>query len=175
VLQPDEGRVLTRGRIGSLLTINGGAMPRLTGRENAMLLGVLAGLRKRTVRASLEEIKERSGLAEAFERPVGTYSQGMRARLGFAVIQQADPDILLLDEIHEAIDGDYRRHVEDFADALRARGGIVVSAGHDHLELRRLCDHAIRLDRTGVQHVDDWGVLEERAPLGDPTALSARR
>jgi len=167
VLEPDEGRVCVEGRIGSLLSTGAGLMPRLTGRENAVLLGVLAGLRKQTVRASLDQIRHRSELDGAFDRPVSTYSQGMRARLGFAVIEQTDPDILLLDEVHEAIDGDYRGRVEQFAQALRRRGGIVVAAGHDHHELQRLCDRALRLDHSSLEVVADWQAPREPAtPAG---------
>jgi len=156
VLEPDEGQVQTCGRIGSLLAINAGAMPRLTGRENALLLGVLAGLPRRWTREALDQINELAGLSTAFDRPVSTYSQGMRARLGFAVIQYSRPDILLLDEIHEAIDGEYRRHVEQFARDLQRSGGIVIAAGHDHQELARLCDQALRLDGSGLHPVPGW-------------------
>lgn len=164
VLEPDEGSVTIRGRVGSLLSTTAGLMPRLTGRENAVLLGVLAGLRKSTIRASLDQIRHRSELDGAFERPVSTYSQGMRARLGLAVIQQTEPEILLLDEVHEAIDGEHRRAVAEFAATVRRRGGIVVATGHDHHELRRLCDRAVRLDCSRLEPVIDWR-LDHESPL----------
>jgi ABC-type polysaccharide/polyol phosphate transport system ATPase subunit len=67
----------------------------------------------------------------------------MRARLGFAVAEQADPTILLLDEVHEALDHEFRAIVEARADETVARGGIVVAAGHDHPMLERLCRRAL--------------------------------
>ena len=91
------------------------AVPTLTGRENCVLLGVLAGLSRRQARRSLAEIQERTALGDEFDNPVSSYSQGMRARLGFAVADQVSPDILLLDEVHEAIDHDSRAAVEDRA------------------------------------------------------------
>jgi ABC-type polysaccharide/polyol phosphate transport system ATPase subunit len=78
VLPADEGRVAVRGRIGSLLAVDAGLMPWLTGRENSLLLGVLAGLPKKAVSRALESLQDRSGLSAAFDRPVSTYSQGMR-------------------------------------------------------------------------------------------------
>src|SRR5581483_8284958 len=93
VLPPDEGKVEVSGRIGALLVTDAGLMTPLTGRENALLLGVLAGLPKPEVRELIGSIKERSGLADAFEPPVATYSQGRRARLGFAVIEHVKPEI----------------------------------------------------------------------------------
>jgi ABC-type polysaccharide/polyol phosphate transport system ATPase subunit len=154
VLPADEGRVAVRGRVGSLLSVDAGLMPWLTGRENSLLLGVLAGLPKQRVFDALESLERRSGLAGAFDRPVSTYSQGMCARLGFAVTEATDPDVLLLDEVHEAMDDAFRTKVQARALEIRERGGIVVAAGHDHLELTRLCDRALVLDRSGIRAVD---------------------
>jgi ABC-type polysaccharide/polyol phosphate transport system ATPase subunit len=69
----------------------------------------------------------------------------MRARLGFAVADQIAPDILLLDEVHEAIDHDSLGAVVERAHAIRRAGGIVMAAGHDHALLERLCDRALLL------------------------------
>ena len=156
VLEPDEGRVSVQGRVGSLLAVSAGLMPRLTGRENSVLLGVLAGMSKREARARLEAIQERSGLGAAFERPVSTYSQGMRARLGFSVVEQTEPEVLLLDEVHEAIDAEFRLHLEEYARSVSERGGIVMAASHDVAELARLCDSAIHLERSVATWIPDW-------------------
>jgi ABC-type polysaccharide/polyol phosphate transport system ATPase subunit len=150
IVTPDEGAVEVRGRIGSLLAIDAGLMPLLTGRENAELLGVLAGLSLEETRSSLDLVHERSKLEDAFDRPVLTYSVGMRARLGFAVIQAIAADILLLDEVFEALDHSFRQVVEDYSKSLRERGGIVVAAGHDHAALSRMCPRALLLDRGRV-------------------------
>jgi lipopolysaccharide transport system ATP-binding protein len=142
VLQPDRGRLNMDGRLASLLSIEAGLLPVLTGRENALLLGVLAGLTRSRARAALEDIKSRSGLGSHFDRPVSSFSQGMRARLGFAVADSVDPEILLLDEVHEALDHEFRDIVEERAREILAAGGIIVAAGHDHPMLARLCNRA---------------------------------
>jgi ABC-type polysaccharide/polyol phosphate transport system ATPase subunit len=162
VLSPDEGEIVVRGRIGSLLSVDAGLMPPLTGRENAMLLGVLNGLPKDLVTQSLGLVADRSELGAAFERPVSTYSQGMRARLGFAVIEQADPEVLLLDEVHEALDDSFRQILAERAKEICRRGGAVVAAGHDHAELARFCDRALFVDRSGVHPVSR---MEDAADL----------
>ena len=146
VLGPDAGRLDVRGRVGSLLSTEAGLLGLLTGRENASLLGVLAGMSRAQTGASLEEIKRATHLEEAFDRPVLSYSEGMKARLGFAVADHTDPDILVLDEVHEALDHEFRQIVAEHAhEALRA-GGIVVAAGHDHPLLATFCDRALRLE-----------------------------
>jgi ABC-type polysaccharide/polyol phosphate transport system ATPase subunit len=142
VLHPDRGRLKMDGRLASLLSIEAGLLPVLTGRENALLLGVLAGMTRSQARAALEDIKARSGLGSQFDRPVSSFSQGMRARLGFAVADSVDPEILLLDEVHEALDHEFRDIVEERAREILAAGGIIVAAGHDHPMLARLCNRA---------------------------------
>jgi lipopolysaccharide transport system ATP-binding protein len=161
VLEPDAGSLLTGGRVGSLLSVQAGVMAALTGRENTLLLGVLAGMTPAQARAEMPEVKRRSGLGEAYEHLVASYSQGMRARLGLAVIERIEPTILLLDEVHEALDHEFRDHVEAYAHELLGAGGVVVATGHDHPMLERLCTRALLLDHghliadgpfTEVQH-----------------------
>ena len=150
ILPPDEGSVDVRGRVASLLSVDAGLTPVLTGRENAQLLGVLAGLTRTEARSALESIRERAGLGDAFDHPVSSYSQGMRARLGFAVGARSAPEVLLLDEVHEALDHEFRAVVEEFAHELLRRGGIVVATGHDHTLLEHICGRALLLERGRV-------------------------
>ena len=84
VLPPDEARS-TRGRIASLLSVDAGLTPVLTGRENAVLLRRARRDERRDARRGLAEIRDGTGIGDAFDHPVSSYSQGMRARLGFSV------------------------------------------------------------------------------------------
>jgi lipopolysaccharide transport system ATP-binding protein len=145
VYSPDAGDLRVDGRVGSLLSTEAGLMGLLTGRENASLLGVLAGMSRAQAEAQLEQIKASTRLEDAFERPVLSYSEGMKARLGFAVAEHAGPDILVLDEVHEALDHEFRERVAERAEAVRSAGGIVVAAGHDHPLLASFCDRALWL------------------------------
>jgi lipopolysaccharide transport system ATP-binding protein len=143
VLPADRGTLVVDGQVGSLLSVDAGVMGRLTGAENATLMAVLIGLSRRDARRMLPRVREMSRLGDAFDRPVSSYSQGMRARLGFAVAECGDPAVLLLDEVHEALDHEFRAVVEEHALRMRAAGGIVVAAGHDHPLLETVCDRAI--------------------------------
>lgn len=160
VLTPDQGSLEIQGRVASLLSIEAGLLSVLTGRENAQLLGVLAGLTLRDARAALERVKSRSGLGEQFERPVSSFSQGMRARLGFAVADSGDPEILLLDEVHEALDHEFRAKVEKRAEEILSDGGIVIAAGHDHPMLERLCDRAFLLSNGSLVADGDFADVQ---------------
>jgi ABC-type polysaccharide/polyol phosphate transport system ATPase subunit len=161
IYTPDRGRIEIRGRVASLLSIDAGLLSLLTGRENALLLGVLAGLPRRAVARALDDVKVRSGLGDAFERPVLTYSQGMKARLGIAVAEEADPQILVLDEVHEALDHEFRHFLQERAHAILDDGGIVVAAGHDHPMLASLCSRAIWMENGAIR---EHGPFEEVQP-----------
>jgi ABC-type polysaccharide/polyol phosphate transport system ATPase subunit len=151
VYAPDEGSVLVGGRVASLLSTDAGLLSLLTGRENAMLLGVLGGLSRAESRRALGSVKERSGLGDAFEYPVSAYSQGMRARLGFATAEEVGPKVLLLDEVHEALDEEFRGVVQERARTLVDSGGVVVATGHDHPLLKRFCGRAIYLREGSIR------------------------
>jgi ABC-type polysaccharide/polyol phosphate transport system ATPase subunit len=159
---PDLGKLNVRGRVASLLSVDAGLLPLLTGRENAVLLGVIAGLSRRAAVRRLEGVKERSGLEEAFERPVLTYSQGMRARLGFAVAEEVEPKVLLLDEVHEALDHEFRNFLQERSQAIVEAGGIVVAAGHDHPMLARLCTRAIWMHEGSVREDGAFADVQAR-------------
>jgi ABC-type polysaccharide/polyol phosphate transport system ATPase subunit len=157
VIPPDEGKITVTGRVSSLLATEAGVGLALTGRENALLLAVLAGLSLAEARDAMEVVAGRSKLAEAFDRPIHTYSEGMRARLHFAVIQAITPQMLLLDEVFEALDHEFRGRVERYVGELRARRGIVVAAGHDHPALERICEHAVWLEDGHVRREGPFG------------------
>jgi len=145
IYEPDEGHVTVTGRVASLLSVDAGLMGLLTGRENGQLLGTLGGLPYAQAVAVLDKVREESRLVDAFDRPVATFSQGMRARLSLSIADQTDPQILLLDEVHEALDHEFRDVLERRVDRILGSGGIVVAAGHDHPMLARICSRAILL------------------------------
>jgi ABC-2 type transport system ATP-binding protein len=175
VLVADSGTIEVQGQVASLLSVGAGLMAPLTGRENASLLGVLAGLSRRDARARLDGVRERSGLGPAFERPVSSYSLGMRARLGFAAADLPWTEVLLLDEVHEALDHEYREVVEARARELVTSGGIVVAAGHDHPLLARICTRALWLDDGAIAADGPFAALQARYLADVPADGAAAR
>ena len=157
VVVADAGEIEVRGRVGALLSIDAGLQGGLSGRENAELMGVLAGMPRAEMRDRLDDVRDIAELGAAFERPANTYSQGMRARLGFAVGQAAGAKVIVLDEVHEALDHEFRALVADRARALTAAGGIVVASGHDHGLLETFCDRAVHLHEGHVQGDGPFG------------------
>jgi hypothetical protein len=89
---------------------------------------------------------------------VSTYSQEMKARPGFAVAEAVELQVLLLDEVHEALDHESRDFLDSRAHAMIEASGVLVAAGHDHPMLKRLCTRAIYLEN-GLVRAD--GPFEE--------------
>jgi ABC-type polysaccharide/polyol phosphate transport system ATPase subunit len=143
VLPADAGSVDVSGRVGCLLSTEAGLLPTLSGRENAVLLGVLAGRSRSSARNGVEQVKARSGLDSAFDRHASSLSAGMKARLGVATALETQPQILLLDEVHEALDHEFREQLAADASAITGAGGIVLAAGQDLSLLGKMCRRGV--------------------------------
>ena len=93
--KPDEGRIIRTSRISFPLGFMGGVVSKHTGTENSRYIARLYGLDPDYVEAFCRYL---TGIEEYFDMPVGTYSQGMRARLSFALMLALDFDMYLIDE-----------------------------------------------------------------------------
>lgn len=147
ITKPDRGSLINRGYTTSLLSLQAGFIPYLTGRENAVLNGLILGMEKQVITARLEDIKAFSGLEEFFEEPIGSYSSGMRARLGFSIAYQVDPDILLIDEVLGVGDEEFRKKsTQVMKERIRSDRTIVI-VSHQAVTIRELCDRAVLIDQ----------------------------
>lgn len=143
ILAPGAGSVqVSPGVSRAVLALGLGFRDDLSGRDNAFLSAMLQGASRAEAQANLPRIREFSELGPAFERLVGNYSSGMRARLGFATALITRVDILFIDEVLAVGDGAFRQKA---AEALRARirgEQTVVLVSHNLGELRALADRA---------------------------------
>lgn len=163
ILQPDQGRVVSRGRVAALLELGSGFHPELSGRDNVYLNGSILGLSRKELESKFDEIVDFSGIEDFIDQPVKNYSSGMYVRLGFAIAINIDPEILLVDEILAVGDAAFQEKCMDkFLDFRRA-GKTVVIVSHAMGSLRSMCDHAAWLQKgrlvevgTTAQTVDDY-------------------
>lgn len=146
IVDPDRGQMWRKpGVTGNLLALNVGFKPELSGRENIMLSGLLLGLSHRQISERIDEIHAYTELKDFFERPVGTYSTGMRARLGFALAIHADPDILLIDEVLGVGDESFKIKSHEAMKAKIKSNKTVVLVSHSMEAIRSLCDRVLWL------------------------------
>ena len=146
ILTPDRGTV-RRGPVScQLLALALGFTPHLSGRDNAILSGLMLGLRRRDIEARLAAIREFSELGDFFEQPIATYSSGMTMRLAFSVAMQVEPDVLLIDEVLGVGDAEFQKKS---GAALRTRmgdGHTVVLVSHDESQIAALCDRVVWIE-----------------------------
>jgi len=95
---PTTGEINVKGRVSALLELTSGFDPEFTGRENIYLKGRILGLKEEEIKKLEPTIVEFAELEEYIDQPVRTYSSGMKARLGFSVNVNIEPEILIVDE-----------------------------------------------------------------------------
>jgi len=142
---PTTGRFRIQGPVASLLELGGGFHPDFTGRENALMNGVLLGRSRREMRDALPRILEFAELEEFADEPVRTYSTGMAMRLGFATALEVDPRVLLLDEVFAVGDMHFQKRCVDRLFAFKRAGGTLVLCSHSLYDVRQMCRAAVWL------------------------------
>ena len=146
IIRQDRGTFVNRGQNTALLSLQAGFVPYLSGRENAILSGLLLGLRRAEVEDKMQAIIDFSELGDFIDLPLSSYSSGMRARLGFAVAYQVDPDILLIDETlgvgDEAFQAKSSRAMHE---RIRSDRTIVL-VSHAPGTIQGLCDRAVWIE-----------------------------
>jgi lipopolysaccharide transport system ATP-binding protein len=143
ILAPDKGQVIRGSERISLLSLQLGFAPYLSGRQNAILSGILLGRSRREMEERMDEITHFAGLEEFIDEPVRAYSSGMRARLGFTIAFQADPDVLLVDELLGVGDADFKAKSTAAMREKIASDKTVVIVTHSIDTVMELCDRVV--------------------------------
>ncbi|WP_296802557.1 ABC transporter ATP-binding protein [Thiolapillus sp.] len=146
IIAPDRGEIRNAGVSASLLSLQVGFVPLLTGRENAILSGMLLGAPKSRIEQNMDELVAFAELEDFIDEPVSSYSAGMRARLGFSVAMQADPDILLIDEVLGVGDAAFRKKSsEEIQRRIRSNRSVIL-VSHNTAMMARLCDRVVWIE-----------------------------
>ena len=151
VLSVDEGVCDAEGASTALLSLNAGLDIDLSGARNVVMYGMLTGLTRAEAASRVPEVVEMSGLKDAIDRRVSTYSTGMRARLGFWTAMNLAPDVLLVDEVLSVGDREFRERSRQ-AMVNRFEGDrTVVLATHNVGFAGDMCDRVVWLDHGRVR------------------------
>jgi lipopolysaccharide transport system ATP-binding protein len=147
LIRPDQGTLATTAHRATLLSLQVGFVPQLTGRENVVLSGLLLGLRRRDIERRMEQILRFADIDDFIDQPIDTYSAGMRARLGFAVALECESEILLIDETLGVGDADFQRKCWAVLEERVHSAKTVVLASHSAAAIRQLCTRAVWIER----------------------------
>ncbi|HHD2873536.1 TPA: ABC transporter ATP-binding protein, partial [Klebsiella pneumoniae] len=153
VIKPTKGSVTTRGRVASMLELGGGFHPELTGRENIFLNATLLGLRRKEVQQRMERIIEFSELGEFIDEPIRVYSSGMLAKLGFSVISQVEPDILIIDEVLAVGDISFQAKCIKTIKEFKNRGVTILFVSHNMSDVEKICDRVVWIENHRLREI----------------------
>jgi ABC-type polysaccharide/polyol phosphate transport system ATPase subunit len=142
VLTPDEGEVLVQGRISPMIELGAGFDPELSGRDNIFLNGALLGFSRRQMEGKFDRIVAFSELGDFIDMPIKNYSSGMYARLGFAIAQDVEPDILIVDEVLAVGDERFQEKCKARIRDFRAAGITFCFVSHNYEAAKELCPRA---------------------------------
>ncbi len=155
IYRPDAGRVRMAGRVAPFIELGVGFNPELTARENCVLNGVLMGLTLREARARLDAMIEFAELEDFVDLKLKNYSSGMMVRLAFAVMVQADADIMLIDEVLAVGDAAFAQKCMDVFHERRDAGKTIVLVTHDMSTVQSLCDRALLVHDGELKYIGD--------------------
>ena len=143
ILDPDEGMVFRKVRNASLLTLGLGFLPNLSGRDNAVLIGIMLGKTREEMTNLLPDIIDFAEIGDAINDPVRTYSSGMRARLSFATALKTDPEMILVDELLGVGDLQFRKKSTKAMKEQISSEKTVVVVSHNEGLFEEVCDRLV--------------------------------
>lgn len=160
LIHPTRGEILVSEE-PKLLGVGASLLPAATGWRNIRIGCIALGLTTEEVEERLPEIAEFTGLGEALDRPLRTYSSGMRGRLHFAIATAVSPKILLVDEALAVGDFRFRKKSRARIQSIVDNAGTFMMVSHSLNEIADQCPR--------VLWIED-GVLQGDGPADDVIA-----
>ncbi|MEC0244315.1 ABC transporter ATP-binding protein [Paenibacillus chitinolyticus] len=164
MIKPDEGEVLLNGKKIAQMKREIGYLPQypnfyhwMTARETLAFMGQLSGLQKEEVIHSISEILAKVGLREVGDSKVGTFSGGMKQRLGIAQALLHKPALIVMDEPVSALDPIGRREVVNLIRDIKQDTTIILST-HILSDAEEICERFVMI-RNGIK-IEDTTVGE---------------
>ena len=173
ITTPTTGSVKTYGKVVSLIDLEAGFHPDLTGYHNIYLSGMLVGLSKKEIDTKLHTIINFADIKQFIDAPLFTYSEGMKLRLGFAVATHADPDILILDEAITVGDSLFREKCIKLL--KQTKNYTLLFTTHEFGLLQRVCEKTLILDKGIFLHDQNDLQIQfiQSMPIGEQCVAEA--
>jgi ABC-2 type transport system ATP-binding protein len=157
IYRADAGTIRIAGRLAPFIELGVGFNVDLTARENVVLNGVMMGLTPKEMRRRLDAIIEFAELEDFVDLKLKNYSSGMLVRLAFAVMMEADADVLLIDEVLAVGDAAFQQKCADAFHQMKAEGKTIVLVTHEMATVEDYCHRAMLIGDGEIQHIGDPG------------------
>lgn len=159
VTAPTKGTIEVDGRISAMLELTSGFDPELTGLENIALRALTLGIPETEIAQAEKDIIEFADIGDHINQPVRTYSSGMKARLGFAVSVNVDPDILIVDEVLAVGDNVFRLKCTEKMAEFRRAGKTILFVSHSLHTVKAFCTRAMWMKKGVMQNYGEMGLI----------------
>lgn len=147
IYSPTTGELTIRGKRASILSLGTGLEPKLTGSENIIRMSMFYGASYKYALQICDDVENFAELGDFINLPVSLYSSGMITRLTFGVATSIASDILLVDEVIGAGDGEFKKKAEERLNNVVLNTGIFVVASHSNDIIDRLCNRILRFEK----------------------------
>lgn len=155
VIQPTSGSFQVNGAVGALLELGSGFDPEYTGLENLKMSAAMHGLAGKKAAAKIKKMIEFADIGDYIHEPVKNYSSGMVVRLGFSVITQTRPELLITDEVLAVGDEGFQLKCLKWIDDYLKSGGTLLLVSHSIYHVQKLCTKALWLEHGEVKAFGD--------------------
>ncbi len=159
ITPPTEGKIISRGRIASLLEVGTGFHPELTGRENVYLNGSILGMKRKEIQSQFDEIIDFAGIEKFLDTQLKHYSSGMQLRLAFAVAAFLNPEILIIDEVLAVGDADFQKKCIGKMEGVTRSGRTILFVSHQMGLVNQLCSRALLMNKGQILISDATDVV----------------
>jgi ABC-2 type transport system ATP-binding protein len=162
VLKPTSGQIEVNGVVAPMLELGAGFDLEFSGYDNIFLNGAILGKSKAFLEENFDRIIDFADLGDFIYSPVKNYSSGMRAKLGFAVATQIEPDILIIDEVLGVGDEKFRKKSTDKMKELINSGATAIIVSHTIAQIKDLTDKTLWFDHGKIMMYDETDLVCEK-------------
>jgi len=152
ITPPTSGKIISRGRIASLLEVGTGFHAELTGRENIFMNGSILGMKRKEILRNFDAIVDFSGVEKFIDTPLKHYSSGMQLRLAFAVAAFLENEILIIDEVLAVGDAEFQKKCIGKMEDISTSGRTLLFVSHNIAAVQNLCNKGLVLNKGSVQY-----------------------
>ncbi|MFQ1899622.1 ABC transporter ATP-binding protein [Aeromonas veronii] len=153
IYTPVSGRVISNGKISTIIELGAGLDSELSGYENIYRLGLLLGMNKSMINNLIPSIEDFTELGDFLSAPVRTYSSGMLMRLMFAVSTANQPEILLVDEMFGTGDKTFQEKAKLRMEKIISSSKIFVFSSHSEELIEKFCNRVFEINHGTIKEV----------------------
>jgi len=156
VVFPTKGQIEVNGQVSALLELTAGFDQEFTGRENIYLKGRLMGLKDEEIQALEKKIIDFANIGDYIDQPVREYSSGMKARVGFSISANINPEILIIDEVLSVGDQEFREKCNTLINSIVTKNNVtVLYVTHSTNSAKEMAERGIVLENGQISFDGD--------------------